>query len=121
MFHAGDIINQSRPFDKDSIIDKFTELLYDLHAQFKLEHLDRLIHSADKYISDLKVENSLIDGIISSRCNAFKKMFSALSLNEQFYILAHFNLDLLTPRVEDPNPVFMSLVNSLVREMIMLG
>jgi len=117
MFHADYILLQSRPFDKNSIINKFSDLVYDVLAQFKLEHLDRLVHSVDKYVSDDKVRNNLIDGIISSRCNSLK-MFSDISINEQFYILAHLNLGLVTPKVEEPNPVFVSLVNSFVRELI---
>jgi hypothetical protein len=121
MFHAEYILHQSRPFDKTSIINKFSDLVYDVLGQFKLEHLDRLIHSADKYVSDNKVRNDLIDGILLSRCDSLKKMFSGLSINEQFYVLAHLNLDLLTPKVEDPNPVFVSLVRSFVRELIVTG
>ncbi|HLX54889.1 MAG TPA: hypothetical protein VKR58_13170 [Aquella sp.] len=121
MFHADYILLQSRPFDKNTIINKFSDLVYDVLAQFKLEHLDRLIYSADKYVSDGKVRNNLIDGIISSRCNSLGKMFSNLSINEQFYVLAHLNLDLITPKVEEPSPVFVSLVQSFVRQLIITG
>jgi|SRR6185437_509430 len=120
MFHADYILLQSRPFDKNSIIDKFSDLVYDVLAQLKLEHLDRMIHSVDKHVSDEKVRMDLIDGIISSRCNSLK-MFSNLSINEQFYVLAHLNLDLVSSKVEEPNPVFVSLVQSLVRELIITG
>jgi hypothetical protein len=121
MFHADYILLQSRPFDKNSIINKFSDLVYDVVAQFKLEHLDRLIYSVGKDISDDDVKNNLIDGLISRRCNSLKKMFSNLSINEQFYVLAHLNLDLVIPKVEEPSPVFVSLVQSFVRELIMVG
>ncbi|MCE3267763.1 MAG: hypothetical protein K0R49_15 [Burkholderiales bacterium] len=120
MFHADYILLQSRPFNKTSIINKFSDLVYDILGQFKLEHIDRLIYSVDRYVSDEKVRTDLVDGIIRSRCNSLK-MFSNLSINEQFYVLAYLNLDLVTPIVEEPNPVFVSLVHSLIRELIVTG
>jgi hypothetical protein len=120
MFHADYIILQSRPFDKNSVMLKFSDLLYDVLGQFKAEHLNRLIHSVGEDIPDEKIRNDLIDSLISSRCNSLK-MLSNLSLNEQFFALAHINLDLLNTKVEDPNPVFVKLVQSLLREMIMTG
>lgn len=121
MFHADYILHQSRPFDKNSVIFKFSDLVYDVLAQFKSEHLDRLIHSVDKGVTDENVQIDLIDGIIRSRCNSMKKMFSNISINEQFFILAHLNMDLLTPKVEEPNPVFVDLICGIVREMIETG
>ncbi len=121
MFHTEYILLQSRPFNKNSIINKFSDLVYDVLGQFKQEHLDRLIYSVGEDISDEKVRMDVIDGIISKRCNSLKKLFSNLSINEQFYVLAHLNLDLLTPKVERPNPVFVNLVHSFVREMILTG
>ncbi|MCC2624574.1 MAG: hypothetical protein K0R14_447 [Burkholderiales bacterium] len=121
MFHASDILLQSRPFDKISVINKFEDLVYDVLGQLKSEHLDRLVYSARKHVSDPLLRNNLIDGIISRRCDTYKKIFSNLSINEQFYILAHLNLDLLSPKVEDPSPIFVSLVSSFVRELIVSG
>jgi len=121
MLHTAHILLQSRPFDKNSIAFKFSDLVYDVLAQLKLEHLDKLIYSVDKYASDDKVKNGLIDGLIGSRCNLLKEKFSELSINEQFYVLAHLNLELLTPNVEEPSQIFASLVHSLVREMITTG
>ncbi|MCC2625647.1 MAG: hypothetical protein K0R14_1520 [Burkholderiales bacterium] len=120
MLHADHIILQSRPFNKNSVMLKFSDLLYDVLGQFKLEHLDRLIHSVGEDIPDEKIQSELIDGLVSSRCNSLK-MLSNLSINEQFFVLAHLNLDLLNTKVEDPNPVFVKLVQSFVREMIMTG
>jgi hypothetical protein len=121
MFHTEYILLQSRPFNKTSIINKFSDLVYDVLGQFKAEHLNRLIHSVGEDISDEKIKMDVIDGIISKRCNSLKKLFSSLSINEQFYVMAHLNLDLLTPKVEYPNPVFVNLVHSFVREMILTG
>jgi len=121
MFHADYILLQSRPFDKNSVINKFEDLVYDVLGQLKLEHLDRLIYSTRKHVSDISLQNNLIDGIISRRCNSLKKIFSNLSINEQFFIAAHLNLDLLSPKVENPNPVFVSLISSFVRELIVSG
>ncbi|MCC2625792.1 MAG: hypothetical protein K0R14_1665 [Burkholderiales bacterium] len=121
MFHADYILLQSRPFDKTSVINKFEDLVYDVLGQLKLEHLDRLVYSARKHVPDINLRNNLIDGIISSRCGSYKKIFSNLSINEQFYILAHLNLDLLSPKVEDPNPVFVRLISSFVRELLISG
>lgn len=122
MFHTDDIVLYSRHFDKNSIAFKFSDLIYDIYAQFKEEHLNRLIYSVDKHGTYDEVKNSLVKGIISSRCNLLKKKMSeALPINEQFYILAHLNLDLLTPKVGDTNPVFVSLVESFVQNMIVKG
>ncbi len=121
MFHTSDILLQSRPFDKTNTINKFEDLVYDVLGQLKLEHLDRLAYSAKKHVSDIKLRNNLIDGIIGKRCNSYQKIFSNLSINEQLYIMAHLNLDLLSPKVEDPNPVFVSLVSSFVRELLISG
>lgn len=121
MFHADYILLQSRPFDKNSIINKFSDLVYDVLAQFKAEHLDRLIHSADKHVTEEKVRMDLINGIIRGRCNSLKRMFSELSINEQFYVMAHLNLDLISPKVEDPSPAFVSLISSYIREMILFS
>jgi hypothetical protein len=121
MSHAADILLQSRPFDKNSVINKFEDLVYDVLGQLKLEHLDRLVYSARKNVSDINLRNNLIDAIISRRCDSLKKIFSNLSINEQFYIMAHLNLDLLSPKVEDPNPIFVSLISSFVRELLVSG
>lgn len=122
MFHTNDILLYSRSFDKNSIALKFSDLIYDIYAQFKEEHVDRLVHSVDKHGTYDEVKNSLVNGIISGRCNLLKKKMSEeLSINEQFYILAHLNLDLLTSKVEDTNSVFVSLVESFVRDMIIKG
>jgi hypothetical protein len=121
MFHASDILLQSRPFDKTNTINKFDDLVYDVLGQLKLEHLDRLVYSAMKHVSDIKLRNNLIDGIIGKRCDSLQKIFSNLSINEQLFILAHLNLDLLTPKVEDPNPIFVRLISSFVRELIISG
>jgi len=48
MFHADYILLQSRPFDKNLVINKFSDLAYDVLAQFKIDNLDMLINSADK-------------------------------------------------------------------------
>ncbi|MCC2625537.1 MAG: hypothetical protein K0R14_1410 [Burkholderiales bacterium] len=121
MFHADYILHQSRPLDKTSIINKFSDLVYDVRGQFKLEHLDRLIHSVSEDITDIKIQNDIIDGILSKRCDSLAKMFSSLSINEQFFVLAHLNLDLVTPKVQEPNPIFVSLVQCFVRELIVTG
>jgi hypothetical protein len=118
MLHASDILLHSRPFDRTSTINKFEDLVYDILGQFKSEHLDRLIHSVGEDISDNEVRGSLIDGIISGRCSKLKKLFSNLSINEQFFVLAHLNLDLLTLKVENPNPIFVSLVHSFIHDLI---
>ncbi|MCC2626220.1 MAG: hypothetical protein K0R14_2093 [Burkholderiales bacterium] len=118
MLHASDILLHSRPFDRTSTINKFEDLVYDILGQFKSEHLDRLIYLANKRVPDIEIRRSLIDGIISGRCSKLKKLFSNLSINEQFFILAHLNLDLLTPKVEDPNPVFVSMVHSFIHDLI---
>lgn len=121
MFHTAHILLQSRSFDKNSIAYKFSDLVYDIRAQFRQEHLDSMIRSTEKYVSDEKVRTNLIDGIVSSRCSQLKKKFAELSINEQYYVLAHLNLGLLIPKVEEPSPVFVSLVQSLVCEMITTG
>lgn len=115
MFHANDILLQSRSFDKNSTQNKFSELIYNILAQFKAEHLDRLINSTGKYVSDEKVNTDLIDGIIKGRCSSLK-MLPELSIREQFYILAHMNLDLVTPEMEKPSPVFSNLIYSIIRQ-----
>ena len=72
----------------------------------------------------------LIDGAIIGKCKLLKvsghltnkqfdyympRILAGLSINEQFYILAHMNLALVNPKVEEPNPVFANLVYSIVR------
>jgi hypothetical protein len=118
MLHASDILLHSRPFDKTNTINKFNDIVYDILGQFKLEHLDRLIYLTNKRVSDIEIRNSLIDGIITGRCSKLKKLFSDISINEQFFVLAHLNLDSLTPKVENPNPIFVSMVHSFVRDLI---
>ncbi len=118
MHHASDILLHSRPFDRTYTINKFDNIVYGILGQFKLEHLDRLIHSVGEDISDFSVRSSVIDGIISGRCSKLKKLFSNISINEQFFILAHLNLGSLTPKVEDPNPIFVRMVHSFVRDLI---
>jgi hypothetical protein len=118
MLHASDILLHSRPFDKTSTINKFEDLVYDILGQFKSEHLDRLIYLTSKRVSDIEIRRGLIDGIISGRCSKLKKLFSDISINEQFFVLAHLNLDSLTPKVENPNPIFVSMVHSFVRDLI---
>lgn len=122
MFRTNDILLQSRPFNKNSISFRFSDLIYDVYAQFKEEHVDRLIYSVDKHGTYDEVKNSLVNGIISSRCNLLKKRMSEkLSINEQFYVLAHLDLGFLIPKVEDPSPVFVSLVQSIVHDIIITG
>jgi hypothetical protein len=121
MFHASYILHQSRPFDQNLVINKFSDLICDVLGQFKLEHLDRLIHCIGEDISDKKVRDDLIDGMIRTRCNQLERIFSDLTLNEQFFILAHLNLDLLTTKVEKPSPVFVDMVCSIVHEAIAFG
>lgn len=121
MLHASDILHQSRPFDRKSIIDKFSDLIYDILGQFKAEHLDRLIYSTDKHVPDKEDRKALIDGIIKGRCNSLQKMFTSLSINEQFYIVAHLNTDLLSTKVEEPSPIFVDLVCRVLYEAIAFG
>ena len=118
MPRASDILLHSRPFDKTYTINKFENIVYGILGQFKLEHLDRLIHSVGKDIPNFDVRDSVVSGIISGRCSKLKKLFSDMSINEQFFCLAHLNLDSLTPKVEDPNPIFVSVVHSFVRDLI---
>ena len=129
MSHADYIVLQSTNFDKNSIINKFSKLLDDILAQFKEDHFDEAIASIAKAVPD-EAKLGLIDGAIMGKCKLLKvsghltgkqfddyvpRIFAELTINEQFYILAHMNLVLVNPKIDEPNSVFANLVYSIIR------
>lgn len=132
MSHANYILLQSKVLEMDSIINKFSRLIDNVLAQLKEEKLHKSVASIIKCIPE-EDKLGLISGLIQSKCqslnvydestdentdNCNSKVLSLLSLNEQFYVLAHANLDLVRPKVEVPNSIFVDLVYTIIRDRL---
>ena len=132
MSHADYILLQPTKFNKNSLIARFDKLIEDILKQFRDDQLDKAITSIVKCVPD-EAKLGLIDGAIAGKCKALKilnelthtkfdnyvpKILGRFSINEQFYILAHMNLELVNPKPEEPNPVFANLVYSIIRHFL---
>ncbi|MCE3267822.1 MAG: hypothetical protein K0R49_74 [Burkholderiales bacterium] len=127
MFHASNILLQSNKLDKNSVINKFNDLVNNVLGQLNTEHLNRLIDSATKYIP-ANARPDLIDGIVSGRCRSldfrplttnskFKEQrVKNLTINEQFYLLAHLDLERIYPKIGKLNPDFIRTLQIVIRD-----
>lgn len=121
-----------------AVFNKFNKLIDDIVAQFKLDGLVDAIQIVAKCVPD-EANLGFIDTVIKSKCellpvngtlsetkfaktahaNDTPKIFAQLTLNEQFYILAHMDLTLIINEVDTPNPAFADLVCVIVRNTLL--
>ena len=123
------ILLKNSNFDKKAVINKFTNLIDDILAQFKADGFADAIAGIARCVPD-EAKLGLIDGAIKGKCEILKvtgwltdkqfdnyvpRILANLTINEQFYLLAQMNLTLTNPQVDEPNPAFASLVYSIIR------
>lgn len=126
------ILLKNTSFDKKAVMGKFANLIDDILAQFKADGFADAIAGIAKCVPD-EAKLGLIDGAIKGKCEVLKvtgqladkqfdnyvpRILANLTLNEQFYVLAHMELTSVNPKVDEPNPVFASLVYSIVRNIV---
>lgn len=129
MLHADYILLRSVNFNKDLIINKFSNLLDDILEQFRADGFDKAVATIAKCVPG-EAHLGLIDGAIKGKCeklqvtgyltnkqfdNYVPRIFANLTINEQFYVLAHTDLTLLRTKADEPSPVFANLVYSIIR------
>lgn len=128
------ILLKNTNFDKKAVINKFANLIDDILVQFKADGFADAIAGIAKCVPD-EAKLGLIDGAIKGKCeilqvtghltdkqfdNYVPRILANLTINEQFYLLAHMNLTLVNPKVDEPNLVFANLVYSIVRSTLIL-
>ncbi|MCE3267824.1 MAG: hypothetical protein K0R49_76 [Burkholderiales bacterium] len=136
MLHASNILQQSLPFDKNSVDKKFTDLINGILNQLKEEKFDKLLDSTIKQ-TPCNSRRKLINGMIKGRCENFdlkppvsngysqikKERLKNLTLNEQFYLLAHIDFKSIdnwtNPRPDNLNSEFVSIVQSIISEKLL--
>lgn len=126
------ILLKNASFDKKAVINKFTDLIDDILTQFKADGFADAIAGIAKCVPD-EAKLGLIDGAIKGKCEILKvtgqltdeqfnnyvpRILANLTINEQFYLLAHMNLALVNPKAEEPNPVFANLVYSIIKQIL---
>ncbi len=124
------ILLKNSNFDKKAVINKFANLIDDILAQFKADGFADAIAGIARCVPD-EAKLGLIDGAIKGKCEILKvtewltdkqfdnyvpRILANLTINEQFYVLAHMDLTLLRNKAEAPDPVFANLVYSIIRE-----
>lgn len=124
------ILLKNSNFDKKAVINKFANLIDDILAQFKADGFADAIAGIAKCVPD-EAELGLIDGAVKGKCEILKvtghltdkqfdnyapRILANLTINEQFYVLAHMELTSVNPKVDEPNPVFANLVYSIIRQ-----
>ena len=127
------ILLKDASFDNSAVTAKFVNLIDNILAQFKADGFADAIAGVAKCVPD-EAKLGLIDGAIKGKCEILKvtghltdkqfdnyvpRVLAELSLNEQFYLLAHMNLALVNPQVEEPNPVFANLIYSIIRRILL--
>ena len=132
MLNIDYILQKEADFDKNVVITKFVELIDDVLAQFRADGFADAIVGIAKCVPD-EAKLGLIDGAIIGKCKLLKvsryltekqfddyipRILAGLSINEQFYILAHMNLVLVNPKIYEPNPVFANLVYSIIKQTL---
>lgn len=128
------ILLKNSNFDKKAVINKFANLIDDILAQFRADGFADAIAGIAKCVPD-EAKLGLIDGAIKGKCEILKvtghltdkqfdnyvpRILANLTINEQFYVLAHTDLTLLRNKVEEPDPVFANLVYSIIRSTLVL-
>ncbi len=126
------ILLKNTNFDKKAVINKFANLIDDILVQFKADGFADAIAGIAKCVPD-EAKLGLIDGAIKGKCEILKvtdlltdgqfnnyvpRILANLTINEQFYVLAHIDLSLLRNKVEEPNLVFANTVYSIIRSRI---
>lgn len=124
------ILLKNSNFDKKAVINKFANLIDDILAQFKADGFADAIAGIAKCVPD-EAKLGLIDGAIKGKCEILKvtaqltdkqfdnyvpRILASLTINEQFYVLAHIDLTLLRTKTEEPNPVFANLVYYVIKQ-----
>lgn len=127
------ILLKDASFDNSAVTAKFVNLIDNILAQFKADGFADAIAGVAKCVPD-EAKLGLIDGAIKGKCEILKvtghltdkqfdnyvpRVLAELSLNEQFYLLAHMNLALVNPQVEEPTPVFANLIYSIIRRILL--
>lgn len=126
------ILLKNAGFDNSAVTAKFTNLIDDILEQFRVDGFADAIAGVARCVPD-EAKLGLIDGAIKGKCEILKvaghlthkqfdnyvpKILANLTINEQFYILAHMNLTLVNPKVDEPNPTFANLVYSIIRYLL---
>lgn len=104
----------------------------DILAQFRADGFADAIAGIAKCVPD-EAKLGLIDGAIKGKCEALKvtgrltdkqfdnyvpRILANLTINEQFYVLAHMDLILLRSKVAEPDPVFANLTYSVIKHTL---
>ena len=126
------ILLKNANFDKKAVIGKFANLIDDILAQFKADGFDEAIAGIAKCVPD-EAKLGLIDGAIKGKCEILKvtgqladkqfdnyvpRILANLTINEQFYVLAHMNLAVINPKADEPNSIFANLVYTIIKQII---
>lgn len=128
------ILLKNTSFDKRIVIKKFANLIDDILAQFKDDGFADALAGIARCVPG-EAELGLIDGAIKGKCKALKvagylsgkqfdnyvpQILANLTINEQFYILAHIDLSLVKPNVEKPALVFANLVYYILKKSLVI-